>query len=623
MSVVSDNLRRTSINIGNISKSISSSRKNVSSVGDSVNNISRIVSRNTKVKNELFQKSITLDSRRRELSKRKEFEDRIEANKVSTSQLRGLSFANNTGKGPLGRLISFLGFLTAGWIVENLPTWTFIGTEFISRIKKVTGMMDNFVDSLSNIFLSFRNLLSNSFNAIVRLDFNEFTEGNVLRSFQELNANISDLGADIYKAFSVFSTPLSQNIDTGEQAPGLGDIRTDTLYPPIQQEGVKPPSGKEVSGGVVNPQAVYSYLRELGVPHNHSLGILANIQGESGFRVGVSEPGGSGIGLFQYSYPSRKSAFLRAVPDYKSNWRGQVKFAIGESTGPQYMRTNFSTPEEAASWWMRKWERPDTRLYSSRDKEHNQFIKSFKPPSSGIQTTPRPSTPQQPRQSKPKIDPKKLGLRIGDRAGYLASRGREHRGRDITADAGTPLYPITDALITSSGWFDGYGYVVTYVDANGIEHMYGHMKDPSKYKKGDRVTSGTIIGYVGSTGRSTGPHLHWEISPKVGEVGYARAKIIDPLEYGYSASLPFTSGGTSPSISPAKIAPAPQVKKQSIPNSQRKGPTVAIIDDRKPQQQTQIYQSDPIQKPQGSNVDEFNLLNNFIKNKLLLDLAYL
>ena len=104
--------------------------------------------------------------------------------------------------------------------------------------------------------------------------------------------------------------------------------------------------------------AIISISKIKNISHNHALGITANVLGESGFKIDADEAGdGSrGIGLFQYTFPSRKEAFLQAVPDYKTNWKGQVDFAIGEGTSPQYFATNFKSAEEAAEWWRNYWD---------------------------------------------------------------------------------------------------------------------------------------------------------------------------------------------------------------------------------------------------------------------------
>jgi murein DD-endopeptidase MepM/ murein hydrolase activator NlpD len=131
-------------------------------------------------------------------------------------------------------------------------------------------------------------------------------------------------------------------------------------------------------------------------------------------------------------------------------------------------------------------------------------------------------------------------ITVGEKAGYSASRGRVHAGRDIAAPSGTGLQVPSDSVITDKGYERGYGNFVVFKDSNGIEHLYGHMLEASPYNKGAQVSVGTVIGRVGSTGRSTGPHLHWEVSRVMGEVGRPRSNIIDPLEIGFPSQAPFT-----------------------------------------------------------------------------------
>ena len=149
-------------------------------------------------------------------------------------------------------------------------------------------------------------------------------------------------------------------------------------------------------------------------------------------------------------------------------------------------------------------------------------------------------------------------ITVGERAGYSASRKRPHRGRDIAAPSGTGLQVSSDSVITDKGFEDGYGNFVVFKDSNGIEHLYGHMLEASPYNKGDQVPAGTVIGRVGSTGRSTGPHLHWEVSRVMGEVGRPRENIIDPIEIGFPAQAPFTGKVEAAQLAKSK-APTPSI----------------------------------------------------------------
>ncbi|HPO12926.1 MAG TPA: LysM peptidoglycan-binding domain-containing M23 family metallopeptidase [Candidatus Hydrogenedentes bacterium] len=85
-----------------------------------------------------------------------------------------------------------------------------------------------------------------------------------------------------------------------------------------------------------------------------------------------------------------------------------------------------------------------------------------------------------------------------------------HQGIDLAAAKGANIYPIQAGAVTYSGWKSGYGQVVVVKHENGIESLYAHASK-NLAKVGDMVTENTIIAQVGSTGRSTGPHLHLEV----------------------------------------------------------------------------------------------------------------
>jgi murein DD-endopeptidase MepM/ murein hydrolase activator NlpD len=100
--------------------------------------------------------------------------------------------------------------------------------------------------------------------------------------------------------------------------------------------------------------------------------------------------------------------------------------------------------------------------------------------------------------------------RFGNRFHPILGRARFHKGVDLRATAGTPIVAAADGRVVSAGWHGGYGNQVAILHAGGIETTYGHM---SRFAAaaGQMVRRGQVIGYVGSTGLSTGPHLHYEV----------------------------------------------------------------------------------------------------------------
>ena len=93
----------------------------------------------------------------------------------------------------------------------------------------------------------------------------------------------------------------------------------------------------------------------------------------------------------------------------------------------------------------------------------------------------------------------------------ILGRMRRHMGVDYAAPTGTPIKTSGNGVIKTIGWMNGYGNTVIVAHKGGIETLYGHMsRFPKGLKRGDRVKQSETIGYVGSTGLSSGPHLHYE-----------------------------------------------------------------------------------------------------------------
>ena len=115
-----------------------------------------------------------------------------------------------------------------------------------------------------------------------------------------------------------------------------------------------------------------------------------------------------------------------------------------------------------------------------------------------------------------------LRSRFGYRIHPIFKTRRLHTGVDLAARSGTPIYAAGDGVIKYYKWQSGYGNKVEIEHVNGYETAYGHM---SRYVDGlgpgSHVRQGQIIGYVGSTGQSTGPHLHFEIK--------INGNLVDPL----------------------------------------------------------------------------------------------
>jgi len=105
-----------------------------------------------------------------------------------------------------------------------------------------------------------------------------------------------------------------------------------------------------------------------------------------------------------------------------------------------------------------------------------------------------------------------LRSRFGYRRHPVTGRSKLHTGTDLAAPYGTPVYASGDGIVEKAQWFSGYGRYIKLKHVNGFTTAYAHMsRIASGMSPGVRVRQGQIIGYVGSTGLSTGNHLHFEV----------------------------------------------------------------------------------------------------------------
>lgn len=115
---------------------------------------------------------------------------------------------------------------------------------------------------------------------------------------------------------------------------------------------------------------------------------------------------------------------------------------------------------------------------------------------------------------------KRISSGFGGRKHPISGNWKTHKGIDLAASTGTPVESVGDGTVISAGRNGGYGNYILIRHTQGYETAYAHLSKIN-VKKGQRVTQGQLIGAVGTTGNSTGPHLHYEM--------HKNGKVIDPF----------------------------------------------------------------------------------------------
>ena len=113
-----------------------------------------------------------------------------------------------------------------------------------------------------------------------------------------------------------------------------------------------------------------------------------------------------------------------------------------------------------------------------------------------------------------------------------------HKGMDFTCDKRTPVYATADGVVESAKWMSGYGYTVVIDHGYGYKTLYAHLLDKKfLVKKGQQVVRGEQIAFSGNSGKSTGPHLHYEVIVKGNHVNPINYYFMDLDADGYDQML--------------------------------------------------------------------------------------
>ena len=119
-------------------------------------------------------------------------------------------------------------------------------------------------------------------------------------------------------------------------------------------------------------------------------------------------------------------------------------------------------------------------------------------------------------------DLKRMASGYGMRIDPIYGTRRFHEGMDFSAPTGTDVYATGDGVVVKMGWQTGYGNTIVIDHGFGYQTLYAHLKD-FRTKKGKKVVRGEVIGGVGSTGKSSGPHLHYEV--------HKDGRVVNPVNF--------------------------------------------------------------------------------------------
>ena len=239
-----------------------------------------------------------------------------------------------------------------GYVQDNykiLSDVSFFGPLFGIAIKTLTGDEPKSSD-YRNASIGLSNWMISSFGSVGMPGYASggIIKGGVLTSPEELT--------------KVVEKSLEDRI-SGEVDRAINDLRRRLGLEPLEGKGAgaTPITDGDITGLQGNAKEFYDYLISKGLSPNNAMGLVLNAARETGFNYADQHIDTNGLpvgGVFQWNGP-RFTNLQKEVPDWKTNWKGQLDYALRENNlSKQYLTMNFSSPLEAANWWMREWERP-------------------------------------------------------------------------------------------------------------------------------------------------------------------------------------------------------------------------------------------------------------------------
>ena len=458
-----------------------------------------------------------LYGKRREAVRRREQEDLIEASRVGGIFRRTAKVIGSSTKGFLGRVMDFLGTILVGWLITNVPIIINAVQDLIGRIQQAAGILKNWYEGTVNFFTGFTSNLGDVLNRLTSFDFQGSKDildkgvtklKNGARAFEQDFRNMIQMlqDFDLFKIIGNFARKLL-GLPDKPGSPGSG------------QQGQQGQQGQEGSaslptGGTLDAKQIVQVARAAGIPEKDVPLMTAIALAESGGKSGAHNT----------KYPDNSYGL------WQINMLDEPGYMLGEERRKQFgLKSNDElfnpvTNAKAAYAILKQQGFGAWSVYTNRSYE--QFLPAAKKAAAGPRTN-TSVTSQVDSNTRYKVGQDVTQLLGGEVGATVTStrgmqesfRTKPHGGIDLGCPAGVYISLTADAEVVASGSYGAYGYLIDlWVPSQGVQLRFAHNSKiiiPS-----GKVPAGTSFAITGSTGRSTGPHIHLEASTVRGSSNY-------------------------------------------------------------------------------------------------------
>jgi hypothetical protein len=624
------------LNLKRVTVSANDSKKRVTEARNSIKNVGQIIFRRTKVKRDAFTQTNLFRKRREENEKRMALEDELEAPRTVVTPGGPQKLAQAGVGGFFDRIFGFLGYLAAGWLMSNLPTWIAMGKEFIARIQKAGQIVSGFFNNTIKLFINVENVLGALGQNLLRFDFFD-TSNRVKDAMSGLNTTVGNLTNQIEEAFGLLTTPLTEGKYSGEKIPETGTQQTDEgAYATPPPYSGSTPSG----GGTKYPDLASLVVRGEGGINSVNRGNAGDTPGGAKSIFGKNLTDMTIGEIMQAQREGRVFAVgkYQFIPDTLA---GAVKY----TKVPLNAKFNSATQNRLFDYLIDV-KRPEIGAYingKSNDRRTavQQLAREFA--SVGLEYPEAGRVRGQSRyagtgRNRASISPEAAASVIDkQRRGGPSQQPSQSGSQPTVVSAGSAQYTKgnweTGSGFNPAGAKDVYGRPIV-LSRTAAEAFAAMMRDSGGKVKGSDVASSQRSPAKNERvgGATQSKHLkglaldiHGSSNSWIRKFGSRYGWVANDYSGSHGGHFEFRGGSTSnvSAPTPAQMSAPPQ-QSVMVPFSltpERRGQDIMIIEPQ--QQQNIITPASGGGDMAPSPINDFDLLNNFIKNKLLLDLAYL
>lgn len=640
----------------NLNATFKVSKKTLSNTQDSVKNINKILNSRIKTRKDLYT-TIFETKRKRQLdTKRRDRESEIESKKsvFSGSISKIANTANAIGGSLLDRVLRAFGFIAAGWLLRNLPTWIGYGKEFIARINELGRITKSFVRNIGEIFQGVFSTLEALKSNLMNFDLFD-SERKVRNSFDDLKKSIEGLGKDFEDTINVFTTDITKEIDgvrvgsySGEEIPEPGEGFTDSSGTSSQStptgygnvfeliaggeggyESINRGSAGDSPGGA--KKYLGKDLRDMTLSEIMSLQARGKVFAVGKYQIIDKTMPGFIKFLQTKGYDPSKTKFSESIQDLYPEYTITSKRPI---VGKYLRGESGVTVEDAAQELAREF----ASVGLSRPEAGRGVGQSRYAGTAGNKAS---ISPQQVQQA----------LRQARESGSSTSAKASPKITTLPAGKGNAIFGETGRVSNAAGWVHGHFQTNTGTANDLINDTAPIVKGlvdagiPAELSRGQKFTKNMSMDEIKQLIRvGLTQHGHSGDGRSVDIFVPKGTKVPFPLydvsntggRGGVTGILPGTgkvwvghldpkskSGGELPQQ--AQISSAPTQQRQQAVAQQitpeRKGQDIAVVVPSQQPQQQSTSASQKQEQAKAPSVGE--MLNNFVKQKFLLDLGFL